>query len=186
MAESPLDFLKGPPGDKRTWRRFNIELTILVEPVNEDEEAETDRRPGRSRQNTALVTDVSMKGLFFIGAVVYDVGTLLDIQLTLGTQRYSLRGVVARQEDRQLPGRTAHGCGVEFVRSENTKIAIPAIANYILKKVRAGQTSVIPEGDSPSPAEQPQAATLPAEPAGEPTLAETQAAAQEPAEQLAA
>jgi hypothetical protein len=147
MADSPLDFLKGPPGDKRQWRRFSIELTILVEPVQEDE-ADPEQKL-RSRQNTALVTDVSMNGLFFVGAVVYEIGTLLDIQLTLGTQRYGVRGRVCRLEDRPLPGRTAHGCGIEFVRSDATKAAIPAIANYILKKVRAGQAPPIVEDDQP-------------------------------------
>lgn len=149
MAESPLDFLKGPPGDKRQWRRFSIELTILVESVQEDE-IEPEHKPARSRQNTALVTDVSMNGLFFVGAVIYEVGQLLDIQLTLGTQRYGVRGRVCRTQDRPLPGRTAHGCGVEFVRSEATKAAIPAIANYILKKVRAGQAPIVPETDEPA------------------------------------
>lgn len=187
MAESPLDYLKGPDGDKRQWRRFNIELTILVEPV-EESETESEKKPGRSRQATALVTDISMKGLFFIGAAVYDVGSVLDIQLTLGTQRYSLRGRVARTEDRQLPGRTAHGCGVEFVRSEETKAAIPAIANYILKKVRAGQApQVVKDGEparNPGGAEPGAAAPEPA--ANEPTMAQMREAAQEPAEQVAA
>lgn len=155
MADSPLDFLKGPPGDKRQWRRFGIELTILVEPVQEEGEVEPEQKP-RSRQNTALVTDVSMNGLFFIGAVVYEIGMLLDIQLTLGTQRYAVRGRVCRTEDRPLPGRTAHGCGIEFVRSDATKAAIPAIANYILKKVRAGQAPPIVQDDDPT--SQPQAA----------------------------
>ena len=132
MAGSPLDIFRSPDGDNREWRRFNIELTILVEPVNEDDEPTP--KAARPRQSTALVTDISLNGLYFISAVVYPIDSLVDIQLTLGTQRFELRCLVCRAEDKELPGRTAHGSGVKFVRTESVKAAIPAIANYILKK----------------------------------------------------
>jgi hypothetical protein len=136
MSGSPLDIFKSPSGDKREWRRFNIELTILVEPVTEDDDPMP--KSARPRQSTALVTDISLNGLYFISAVVYPINSLVDIQLTLGTQRFELRCLVCRAEDKELPGRTAHGSGVKFVRTDNVKVAIPAIANYILKKNASG------------------------------------------------
>ena|SRR5579884_2655833 len=142
MAHSPLDILRGEPNDKRSWRRFNIELTILVEPVSEDE-PEPELRSARSKQRTALVTDISVNGLFFVSPADYPIDSLVDIQLTLGTQSYSLRGLVVRHEVRELPGRSAHGCAVQFVRTESVKMAIPAIANYILRKTAAGTATPV-------------------------------------------
>jgi hypothetical protein len=139
MGDSALEFLRAAEGEKREWRRFNIELTILVEPVDDEETAElnVEQKQAKSRQCTAVVSDISVNGLYFLASTQYPLEALLDIYLTLGVQKFILRGLVTRTETKDLPGRTAYGCGVQFVRTQSVKLAIPAIANYILKKTAA-------------------------------------------------
>jgi hypothetical protein len=138
MGDSALNFLRATDGDKRDWRRFNIEMTILVEPVGEeDAEPNTEQKQAKSKQCTAVVSDISVNGIYFIATTQYPLDVLLDLYLTLGINKYVLRGLVTRTEVKELPGRTAYGTAVQFVRTESVTVAIPAIANYIMKKTAA-------------------------------------------------
>ena len=110
---------------RRSFQRYAVSLTVLVQPA--PEEGAAGRRRGMV---TSLVTDASLSGLVFVSSRPHPPGSLVEIQVSLGTHIHLVRAVVRRSRILALPGRRAFQCAAQFVRGDEVTRFIPALARY--------------------------------------------------------
>ncbi len=122
--------MQEPSEQRRAFRRYAVNLTVLVQPAAEGEGA---RRRGMT---TTLVTDVSLSGLVFVSSRPYPLGSLVEIQISLGAHVHLVRAVVKRSQLLALPGRRAFRCAAQFVRADSVARFIPTLARYLYLRYR--------------------------------------------------
>jgi hypothetical protein len=77
-----------------------------------------------------------MTGMYFLAAVRFQAGDIVEVQLTLGARTYKINGLVIRSVVQKLPGRESYGCAIQFVKSPSIETVVPAIANYLRSRFR--------------------------------------------------
>lgn len=120
-------------------------MPVLVRLVVNEDAHVLMRAQGNVMQRTALCRDISMTGMFFLAAVRFQQGELVEIQLTLGARTYKINGLVVRTMVQKLPGRESYGSGVQFVKSPAIETVVPAIANYLRSRFKTIGAPVAPK-----------------------------------------
>ena len=125
IGEPPCEPKSGHSEQRRSFQRYAVSLTVLVQPA--PEEGAAGRRRGMM---TSLVTDASLSGLVFVSSRPHPPGSLVEIQVSLGAHIHLVRAVVRRSRILALPGRRAFQCAAQFVRGDEVTRFIPALARY--------------------------------------------------------
>ena len=133
MTTAFSEALTDRSGQRRTFQRYPVSLTVLVQPA---EGVGGLRRRGMT---TALVTNASLSGLVFVSNRPHPPGSLVEVQVSLGTHLHLVRAVVRRSQILTLPGRRAFQCAAQFVRGDSVPRFIPALARYLYQH-RSGPT----------------------------------------------
>lgn len=126
MTRSLSEALTDRSDQRRTFQRYAVCLTVLVQPAVEDGAGA--RRRGMA---TAVVTNASLSGLVFVSSRPHPPGSLVEIQISLGARVHLVRAVVKRSQLLALPGRRAFQCAAQLARGESMTRFIPALARYL-------------------------------------------------------
>ena len=120
-----------------------MNLTVLVQPAAEG--AGGLRRRGMA---PAIVTNASLSGLVFVTNRPYPLGSLVELQISLGAHLHLVRAVVRRSQILALPGRRAFQCAAQFARGEEVTRFIPALARHLYhhRSPQASPPRVTPTG----------------------------------------
>ena len=137
VADTPDETLKLSGRDKRRFQRFDIGMPVLVRQVVNEAAHALMRNNVKASQRTALVKDISMTGLYFLAAVKFAVGDVVELQMTLGARTYKINALIVRVSVHQLPGRESYGAGVQYVKSPAIDTVLPAIANYLRSRFKS-------------------------------------------------
>lgn len=124
--------MKAAEEDQRAFKRYQVNMTVLVQLVPTDGEMGPERQSARrSPLSSVVVTDLSLSGLVFVSSRAYALNSVVEIQFTLGANVHSVRAIVKRSDMLSLPGRRAHCCAAQLVRGEGVSRFIPAVAKYL-------------------------------------------------------
>jgi hypothetical protein len=130
----------GGPSEQRAFRRYGVNLVVLVQPVDAHAQAR------RGAMISAVVTDLSVSGLVFVSPRPHPPGSQVDVQISLGAHVFLVRAVVRRSQILTLPGRRTFQCAAQLARGEAAARFVPAVARYLLQRQRARNGS----GECPS------------------------------------
>ena len=113
----------------RAFRRFNVQFNALVavDPGYEQPEGVV-----ATRTVQALVTDVSMSGLHLATPYEFAIGSILKVDITIGTTTYPVPVTVRRVRPVGHAGRFAFTVGAQYVKSPYTAVFIPTLAKYLI------------------------------------------------------
>jgi hypothetical protein len=129
MTAPLLETLTEDPDTLRAFRRFALNFTVGIS-------LSSDKPPIRGTtplsSNPATLTNASMSGLCFSSLTEYPEGTLIQIELELGSQTHLIPAIVRRCSSAKRLGRTFHECGVQFLKSEATLRFLPLMAKHLL------------------------------------------------------
>ncbi|MDQ2799605.1 MAG: PilZ domain-containing protein [Armatimonadota bacterium] len=117
--------------NRRVYVRYKVDLTAAVWPAGEEDEPRQKDTMVMSCARTAVVDNMSLSGTCFITRGLFRPGTLLWIRLRLGAQTYQIKAIVRRFTPQQVTGHRCYAYGVQFVRSEQTPVALAAIARFL-------------------------------------------------------
>ena len=118
------------PGPRR-FRRFCVTFSARVwrmalghAPSIEDKDL--------TQMGRAVVTNISLTGLFFVTEAVFERRTALWMQMQVEDKNVQLPVLICRTTSETIGQRQHHGYGVKFLRSAETAAALPFLARYIL------------------------------------------------------
>ncbi|MEN6311410.1 MAG: PilZ domain-containing protein [Acidobacteriota bacterium] len=96
--------------ERRKDPRINEENKIVLGPV-------ADGRRRRSKKTCCCLTrDISMGGIRVVTDAPFEVGSRLDVELTLTRSKAIVRAVAQVREVKKLSGEDAYDMGLEFAR----------------------------------------------------------------------
>ena len=126
--------MKAASGDQRAFRRYPVNMAVLVRRVPDETGRSDWAVVRRSPTASGLVTNLSLSGVVFVSPRPYAPGSLVEIQFSLGASIYPVRAVVKRGQVQWLPGRRAFECAAQFVRTESVTGFIPTVAKYLHRR----------------------------------------------------
>jgi hypothetical protein len=124
-----LKTLTEDPDAPRAFRRFALNFTVGVS-LSSDHPAPRQAPP--LSNTSATITNASMSGLCFSSPTEFPAGTLLQIEMDLGSQTHRIPALVHRCSSSKRLGRTFYECGVQYLKSEATLRFLPMMAKYLL------------------------------------------------------
>jgi len=128
------------PSNQRAFQRYPVSMTVLVQRIDDDGIAYTEREKARRAPTASVVvTDISVSGLVFTATRPHPPSAVVEIQFCLGTRVFQIGAIVRRVQVLSLPGRRAFRCAAQFVCGEDIAEFIPAVAKY-LQQTQAGKT----------------------------------------------
>ncbi len=117
--------------DQRKFSRFNVRLSGFVTPVPAPDSLDSLWYRRRSREQPAIITDLSAAGLHFICESNYEVTAQVWISMQINSKTYPIRGIIRRQSSQMREGKKIYSHGLQFMRSDFAAVAIEAIMAHL-------------------------------------------------------
>jgi len=133
------DLRELPPDERRTSPRFALEFVVEVRPapaLGHDTDAYALRNPFRP----GTIKEISTGGIYFISAMRFNVGEMVEIRLTHGERVYAFRAVARHVTQDQVSARPTFGVGAQLVRGEQTDAVLQVLIKRALSGVLGGRT----------------------------------------------
>lgn len=117
----------------RNFRRFQVTMPALMWRVALNTQVSLhDLKP--SLGIPVCVVDMSLTGLMFLTESFYSPGTRLWLQIRVNNHIAHLPTQVRRNTTEKVDGKRVFGCGVQYLRCEQTAEALPYLAQYLLDR----------------------------------------------------
>ncbi len=137
MGVALLDLMKDDAELDRTFKRYRVNVPLSIASAAGDGSEEVrEVLPG-------LAHNVSLSGLGFVSFGCYEMGNLLDIEITLESQTFVLLATVRRKRQMDLNGDVLYHYGTQFVRTEAALHFIPVAAQFMLTHGADRRTPVL-------------------------------------------
>lgn len=124
MGVALLDLMKDDAEVDRTFKRYRMNFPLSVAPAGVGE-GKRDILPG-------LAQNVSLSGIGFVCFGRFELEDLLDIEITLESQRFVLLSTIRRRQPLDLNGDAMYHYGTQFERTEDVLRFIPIAAQFML------------------------------------------------------
>ena len=130
MGVPLLDLMKDNTEYDRTFKRFRVNFPLSValtsgEETGMGDEAAREVLPG-------LAHNASLSGIGFVCSGLYEMGSLLDVEVTLNAQTFLLLARVCWRRTLDLPGDPMYHYGTKFERTESVLRFIPVAVEFLL------------------------------------------------------
>lgn len=125
-----LEMMKDTSGYDRTFKRYRISFPMSIQAA-EGEAADAGQETRREIL-PGLAHNISLSGIGFVCARRFDLESLLEIEITLGAQTFSLLARVRWCQPLNIPGESLYHYGAQFVRTEAVLQFIPVAAEFLL------------------------------------------------------
>lgn len=143
MPEVPLlELLKDEAGFDRTFKRYRVSLPVIIQAAAGEAGPEPER-PGEGLPG--LAHNISLSGIGFVCLGQFEMGTLIEIEITIEAQTHLLLARVRWCRPLDLPGDTMYHYGTQFVRTEAVLRFIPDAAEFLLARGDGRRVSRTPD-----------------------------------------
>ena len=151
MLEVPLlDLMKDNAGHERKFKRYWVNFPVSIREAAEEADPPVSTPEDRAVRVPGLTHNISLSGIAFVCAGLYDPAGLIEIEITLQAQTHVLLARVRRRRQLDLPGEPMFHYGTQFVRTEAVLRFIPVAAEFLLAHSGDRRVSRAVPGSTPS------------------------------------
>ena len=126
MGVALLELMKDDAEFDRTFKRYRVNVPLFIASAAGGDPTEArEILPG-------LAHNVSLSGLGFVCFGCFEMGSLLDVEITLESQTFVLLATVRRRRQMDLNGDVMYHYGTQFERTEEALRFIPVAAQFML------------------------------------------------------